>query len=114
LDFDADLDELQAQVSEGGLAIGVVRSTQEIAESEWAKEWGAVVEVNDRGGGTVRMPGPPWRFSRSALPSPGFPAYQGEHNSELLAERNVSEAVIEDLQQRRVLPSRKSPRGAYD
>jgi crotonobetainyl-CoA:carnitine CoA-transferase CaiB-like acyl-CoA transferase len=110
----ADLDELQAQVSEGGLAIGVIRSTQELAESEWAKDWGAVVEVNDRGGGTVRMPGPPWRFSRSTLPPPGLPAYQGEHNVELLAERSVSQAVIEDLRQRRVLLSRRSPRGAYD
>ena len=114
MDFDADLDELQAQVSEGGLAIGVVRSTQEIAESEWAKEWGAVVDVNDRRGGTVRMPGPPWRFSGSTLPSPGLPAYQGEHNAELLAERSVSQAVIEDLQRRHVLFSRQDPRGAYD
>ena len=110
----ADLDELQAQVSEAGLAVGVIRGTRELAESEWAKEWGAVVEVNDRGGGTVRMPGPPWRFSRSTLPSPGIPAYQGEHNAELLAERNISQAVIEDLRQRRVLLSRRTPRGAYD
>jgi CoA:oxalate CoA-transferase len=110
----ADLDELQAQVSEAGLAIGVVRSTQELAESEWAKEWGAVVDVNDRGGGNVRMPGPPWRFSGSTLPSPGLPAYQGEHNAELLAERSVSQAVIEDLQRRHVLFSRQNPRGAYD
>ena len=109
-----DLDELQAQVSEAGLAIGVVRSTQELAQSEWAKEWGAVVEVDDRGGGSVRMPGPPWRFSGSVLPSPGLPAYQGEHNAELLAERSISQAVIEDLHRRRVLLSRRTPRGAYD
>ena len=110
----SDLDELQAQVSETGLAIGVIRTTEELAESEWAKEWGAVVEVNDRGGGTVRMPGPPWRFSRSTLPPPGIPSYQGEQNVELLAERNVSLAVIEDLQKRRVLLSRKNFRGGYD
>jgi crotonobetainyl-CoA:carnitine CoA-transferase CaiB-like acyl-CoA transferase len=110
----SDLDELQAQVSETGLAIGVVRTTEELAESEWAKEWGAVVDVNDRGGGTVRMPGPPWRFSRSILPPPGIPSYQGEQNAELLAERNVSLAVIEDLQKRRVLLSRKNFRGGYD
>ena len=110
----SDLDELQAQVSETGLAIGVIRTTEELAESEWAKEWGAVVDVNDRGGGTVRMPGPPWRFSRSTLPPPGIPSYQGEQNVELLAERNVSLAVIEDLQKRRVLLSRKNFRGGYD
>ena len=110
----SDLDELQAQVSETGLAIGVIRTTEELAESEWAKEWGAVVDINDRGGGTVRMPGPPWRFSRSTLPPPGIPSYQGEQNVELLAERNVSLAVIEDLQKRRVLLSRKNFRGGYD
>jgi CoA:oxalate CoA-transferase len=110
----ADLDELQAQVSEAGLAIGVVRSTHELAETEWAKEWGAVTEVNDRANGLVRMPGPPWRFSRSTLPPPGIPAYQGEHNAEILAERNVPETAIDDLRQRRVLLSRRTPRGAYD
>jgi CoA:oxalate CoA-transferase len=109
-----DLDLLQAQVSEAGLAIGVVRTTSELAESEWAKDWGAVVEVDDRGGGTVRMPGTPWRFSESQLPAPGIPAFQGEHNVELLDERGVDPAVIKDLQARRVLLSRRSARGAYD
>jgi CoA:oxalate CoA-transferase len=109
-----DLEQLQAQVSEAGLAIGVIRTTRELAESEWARDWGAVVEVDDRGGSTVRMPGAPWRFSESTLPPPGIPAFQGEHNVELLMERNVDPAVIEDLRQRRVLLSRRSARGAYD
>ena len=109
-----DLELLQAQVSEAGLAIGVVRTTSELAESEWAKDWGAVVEVDNRGGGTVRMPGTPWRFSESQLPAPGIPAFQGEHNVELLEERGVDPAVIQDLQARRVLLSRRSARGAYD
>jgi crotonobetainyl-CoA:carnitine CoA-transferase CaiB-like acyl-CoA transferase len=109
-----DLDELQAQVSEAGLAIGVVRSTLELAESEWAKEWGAVIEVNDRANGVVRMPGSPWRFGRSTLPPPGVPAYQGEHNAEILVERHVAPEVIENLRLRRVLLSRRTPRGAYD
>ncbi len=109
-----DLEQLQAQVSEAGLAIGVVRSTADLAESEWAKDWGAVVEVDNRGGGTMRMPGAPWRFSESVLPPPGIPAFQGEHNAEILSERNVDPALIEDLRTRRVLLSRRSPRGAYD
>ena len=109
-----DLDQLQAQVSEAGLAIGVVRTTADLAESEWAKDWGAVVEVDNRGGGTMRMPGAPWRFSESVLPAPGIPAFQGEHNVEILSERNVDPALIEDLRTRRVLLSRRSPRGAYD
>jgi CoA:oxalate CoA-transferase len=62
-----DLEELQAQVSEAGLAIGEVRTINEFAESNWVKEWNAVVDVDDRAGGTVRMPGNPWIFNRSQL-----------------------------------------------
>ena len=110
----SDLQLLQAQVSEAGLAVGTVRSVQEFSESDWVKEWGAVVEVDDRSGNTTRMPGNPWRFSESILPSPGIPAFQGEHNEEILLENNVPESRIKDLQQRKVLLSRRSPAGAYD
>lgn len=110
----SDLDQLQAQVSEANLAIGVVRTTEDLAASDWAKEWGAVVEVDDRAGGTVRMPGPPWRFSESKLPSPGIPYFQGESNVDVLAERKVDPEVVASLRKRRVLLSRRSIRGAYD
>lgn len=109
-----DLEELQAQVSEQGLAIGVVRTTSELAESEWAADWGAIVEVDDRNGGTMRMPGAPWRFSTATLPKPGSPAFQGEHNVELLSERGIDPALIQELRQRRVLLSRRSLRGEFD
>lgn len=109
-----DLDQLQAQVSEAGLAIGVVRTTADLAKSDWAKDWGAVVEVDDREGGTMRMPGPPWRFSRSQLPSPGIPYFQGESNDELLAEYGVTAAEAETLKNQRVTLSRRSPAGTFD
>ena len=109
-----DLDQLQAQVSEASLAIGVVRTTAELSQSEWAKDWGAIVEVDDREGGTMRMPGPPWRFSRSKLPAPGLPYFQGESNDELLAEYGVSADKAEDLKKQRVMLSRRSPAGAFD
>lgn len=109
-----NLEQLQAQVSESGLAVGRVRTTREFAESEWVKEWNAVVEVDDRAGGTVRMPGNPWIFSRSQLPSPGSPAFQGEHNEAILAERNIAPDRIADLQKRKVLLSRRGPFGSFD
>jgi CoA:oxalate CoA-transferase len=109
-----NLEQLQAQVSESGLAVGCVRTTREFAESEWVKEWNAVVDVDDRAGGTVRMPGNPWIFSRSQLPPPGSPAFQGEHNEAILAERNIAPDRIADLQQRRVLLSRRGPFGSFD
>jgi CoA:oxalate CoA-transferase len=109
-----NLDQLQAQVSEAGMAIGTVRSLEEFAQSNWVKEWNAVVEVDDRAGGTLRMPGNPWIFSRSELPPAGVPAYQGEHNEEILSERNVDAEAIADLKRRRVLLSRRSPVAPFD
>jgi crotonobetainyl-CoA:carnitine CoA-transferase CaiB-like acyl-CoA transferase len=66
-----DLEQLQAQVSEAGLVVGRIRTVNEFAGSDWVREWNAVVEVDDRAGGTVRMPGNPWIFSQSQLPAPG-------------------------------------------
>jgi CoA:oxalate CoA-transferase len=109
-----DFELLQAQVSEAGLAVGRVRTTEEFAESEWVKEWNAVVAVDDRAGGSVRMPGNPWIFSRSTLPPPGCPAFQGEHNEEILAERDIPKDQIDDMKRRRILLSRKTAVGAFD
>jgi len=110
----SDLDQLQAQVSEAGLAIGVVRSTEDLAASEWAKDWGAVVNVDDRGGGTFRMPGPPWRFSRSILPAPGMPYFQGECNEDVLGEIGISAERVEELRKQGVLRSRRSLVESFD
>lgn len=109
-----NLEQLQAQISEAGLAVGRVRTINQFADSEWVKEWNAVVEVDDRAGGVVRMPGNPWIFSRSKLPSPGIPAFQGEHNQEILTERHVALDKIMDLQKRGVLLSRRGPFGDFD
>lgn len=110
----SDLAQLQAQVSEAGLAVGTIRTVAEFSESEWVKEWGAVVDVDDRDGGMVRMPGNPWIFSRSVLPPPGVPAFQGEHNEEILQERKISATRIKDMQKRKILLSRRSPVGGFD
>ena len=110
----SDLDQLQAQVSEAGLAIGLVRTTKDFGEGAWAKEWGAVVQVDDRAGGTTPMPGNPWLFGRSILPPPGAPAFQGEHNEEILGECGVSPERIAALRAQRILLSRRSPVGDYD
>jgi CoA:oxalate CoA-transferase len=102
-----DLDQLQAQVSESGLAVGRVRTVNEFAKSDWVREWNAVVEVDDRAGGTVRMPGNPWIFSQSRLPAPGAPAFQGEHNVEILKELQIPEEQIGSMRQRNIILSRR-------
>ena len=102
-----DLDQLQAQVSESGLAVGRVRTVNEFAKSDWVREWNAVVDVDDRAGGTVRMPGNPWIFSQSQLPAPGAAAFQGEHNVEILKELQIPEEEIGSMQQRNIILSRR-------
>jgi CoA:oxalate CoA-transferase len=109
-----NLDQLQAQVSEAGLAVGTVRTVSEFAASEWASEWNAVVDVDDRSGGSVKMPGNPWIFSKSNLPTPGIPAFQGEHNGEILAELNIPAERIEELRKQRVLVRRRGPFSPLD
>lgn len=109
-----DLDQLQTQVSESNLAIGVVRTTQDLAESEWAEDWGAVVQVDDRGGDTLSMPGAPWRFSGAELPEPGKPSFQGEDNAEILSAQGMTTEQIDDLRARKIILSRRAPAGAFD
>jgi crotonobetainyl-CoA:carnitine CoA-transferase CaiB-like acyl-CoA transferase len=46
------LEQLQAQVSEAKLVVGRVRTVNEFAKSDWVRERNAVVQVDDRGGGT--------------------------------------------------------------
>jgi CoA:oxalate CoA-transferase len=108
-----DMKQLQVQLSESSLAVGSIQTVKEFAEGEWVREWGAVVQVDDRSGGTTPMPGNPWLFSRSTLPPPGSPAFQGEHNEEILKEYGVPADRIEALRQRSILLSRRSPTGPF-
>ena len=60
-----DLQSLEAALTKAKLVMGVVRSVTEAGATTWAKERGAVVEVSDRGGGTLKLPNSPWRFSKA-------------------------------------------------
>ena len=99
------IEELEAQVSEAGLAVGTIRTVSEIAESEWATERGAIREVDDRSGGTARVPAPPLIFGQCELPDAGLPPFQGEHNSELLSEIGLTDQEIVKLQEADIVVS---------
>jgi crotonobetainyl-CoA:carnitine CoA-transferase CaiB-like acyl-CoA transferase len=69
------------------LAVGQIRSTREVADSEWARQREAIVHVDDRGGGTIRVPNAPWKFSDApGVGVHGTPRYRGEDNAEVLRE----------------------------
>jgi crotonobetainyl-CoA:carnitine CoA-transferase CaiB-like acyl-CoA transferase len=102
-----DLAALEAALGAQRLAMGVVRSVVEVADTAWAHERGAIASVDDRGGGTIRIPEAPWRFSEGSARVRAAPAYRGEHNREVLTERlGLDGAAIDQLEADGVLSSR--------
>jgi len=82
-----DAATFEEQFSKHRLAVGRVREPGELTDTDWARERSAVVNVDDRGGGTVRVPNVPWRFSSSPeVGVSGVPKYRGEDNRAILAD----------------------------
>ena len=94
-----DAATFEEQFAKHRLAVGVLRSARELAESEWAAARGAIVEVSDRGGGTIRVPNAPWRFGAADVGVSGVPKYRGEDNRAVLAELlGYDDATIDALE----------------
>jgi crotonobetainyl-CoA:carnitine CoA-transferase CaiB-like acyl-CoA transferase len=104
----ADAAEFERRFAEHRLAVGVLRSVRELCDTQWARERGAVVEVSDRGGGTIRVPNAPWRFSDApGVALRGEPRYRGEDNRAVLAELlGLDDASLDRLESTGVLSSR--------
>lgn len=80
------------------LATGRLRSLAEVAQTEWAQHRGVITEVPDRGGGTLRIPQSPWKFSNTDVRIRGIPKYRGEDNAMVLREiLGIDDAVITQL-----------------
>ena len=94
-----DMAALDAQLDEAKIAIGEVRSLEDIAGSEWAEYWTATHEVSDRNGGAFKLPGRPWKFSEAELPLPGDPALQGENNVEVLKILGYDSTAIQQMEE---------------
>jgi crotonobetainyl-CoA:carnitine CoA-transferase CaiB-like acyl-CoA transferase len=94
----ADADAIERVLAEHGLATGRLRSVAELADTDWARERGAIAEVSDRGGGTVRVPQSPWKFSDADVRVRGEPKYRGEDNAAVLRDvLGLDESTIEAL-----------------
>jgi crotonobetainyl-CoA:carnitine CoA-transferase CaiB-like acyl-CoA transferase len=103
-----DAESFEARFSQHNLAVGRVRQPGELTETEWARERNVVVAVDDRAGGTMRVPNSPWRFSASPdVGVSGVPRYRGEDNRTILAELlGYDDARIDALEADGVLSSR--------
>ena len=107
-----DATTFEERFAEYRLASGVVRTARELAESEWAAARGAIVEVPDRGGGSIRVPNVPWHFGNADAGVRGEPRYRGEDNRAVLAELlGYDDATLDALEADGVLSSRvRAPR----
>jgi len=102
-----DWPTFEARASGVGLAVGRVMSGRDLAETDWARERGAIAEVSDRGGGTIRIPNAPWHFSDAEVGLRGGAKYRGEDNREVLREvLGYDDATIDGLEAEGVLSSR--------
>ncbi len=100
-----DAATLEARFSEHRLAVGVIRSVADVCDTDWARERDAVVSVDDRGGGQVRIPNAPWKFSDAPdVGVAGTPRYRGEDNATVLREHlGLTDDTITELTEAGIL-----------
>lgn len=102
-----DTKSFEERCAQYGLAVGVVRSVRELADSDWAAARGAIASIPDRIGGYLRMPNAPWHFRQATVGTHGEPRYRGEDNRGVLSSLlGMSDSEIDDLEARDVLSSR--------
>lgn len=102
-----DTAAMERECDRAGLAFGVLRTMDELVGTDWARERGVTVEIDDRNGGSFRLPNSPWVFSGTDTTLRGTTKYRGEDNAAVLREMcGMSDADIERLAADGVLSSR--------
>jgi CoA:oxalate CoA-transferase len=98
-------EDFEAALGRARLAVGQVQPLTDVAEAAWADERGALVDVGDTE--PLRLPRSPFRYSAASAGTSGHPAWQGEHNREVLREvLGLSDGSIDDLERDGVLIAR--------
>ena len=93
-----DAETIETIFAVHNLATGRLRSVADVARTDWAKQRGVITEVSDRGGGTIRIPQSPWKFSDADVRIRGVPKYRGEDNTAVLRDLlGVDDATITQL-----------------
>ena len=96
----ATFDALQHCVDPQRIAVGVIRSVVELAETPWAVERGLVAEPSPG----LRFPRVPYRSSRGEIGATGRAPARGEHNREALQRLlGLDDAMLTALEERGAL-----------
>ena len=81
-----DWGAVETKMAEMNLAWGIVRDPTDIREQATVKARGAIVDIDNREGGTRPVTQSPYRFSGAKSGVRGPAPYRGEHNQEVLSE----------------------------
>ena len=79
-------EEVEQTMESMNLAWGIVRDPVDIREQATVKARGAIVDIDDRAGGTRPITQSPYRFSAAQSGVRGPAPHRGEHNVEVLRE----------------------------
>jgi len=102
-----EFDDFEAALGTARLAVGQMRPLRDVGTAEWAREREALVDVGGDEGGPLLLPRSPFRFSNASAGTNGRPAWQGQHNREVLrAVLGMSDDAIDRLEADGVLVSR--------
>ncbi len=105
-----DATAIEEALAKHKLASGKIRTTREFADTDWAVAREITVEVSNRGGGKVRIPNAPWKFSDATVTTAGSPKYRGEDNALVLGDLlGLSAAEVDALTEAGVLQRRVPP-----
>ena len=105
-----DATAIEEALAKHKLASGKIRTTRELADTDWAAAREITVEVSNRGGGKVRIPNAPWKFSDATVTTAGSPKYRGEDNALVLGDLlGLSATEVDALTASGVLQRRVPP-----
>ena len=91
-------DEVEAAFAEINVAWGQVRPAANVRDQATLAHRGAIVEVDDRAGGTRPVAQSPYRWSSAKSGVKGPAPHRGEHNREVLGEwLRLSDTEVDDL-----------------
>jgi crotonobetainyl-CoA:carnitine CoA-transferase CaiB-like acyl-CoA transferase len=102
-----DAASVEAALGSSSVLAAEVRTVAELADTDWARERGAFVDVDTGRGRTVTVPQAPWRFREADSGVQPIVGYRGEHNREVLRDLlGAGDAELDQLEAEGIISDR--------